>query len=78
MTVEHTRQQMAEALEGHLQAKRDAGEAVPAPASRLEFAVDEDVDEEFCTWVEVEATFRVLSPEGTGVATKPTSKRKHR
>jgi predicted RNase H-like HicB family nuclease len=76
MTVEHTRQQIAEAIEGHLQAMRDAGDSVPAPASRLEFAVDEDTDEEFCTWVEVEVEEAVSASGQTGVAAKPGGKRK--
>ncbi len=75
MTVEHTRQQIAEAIEGHLEVMRESGEPVPPPAARLEFAVDEGTGEEFCTWVEVE-------PEGAAggeaVAVKPKSKRKHR
>ncbi|HZY85353.1 MAG TPA: type II toxin-antitoxin system HicB family antitoxin [Gemmataceae bacterium] len=75
MTVEHARQQIAEALEGHLEVMRESGEPAPPPAARLEFAVDEDTGEEFCTWVEVE-------PEGAAgaeaVAVKAKSKRKHR
>jgi predicted RNase H-like HicB family nuclease len=78
MTVEHTRQQLAEAVESHLQAMREADDAVPAPAGRLEFVVHDDKDEEFCTWVEIEPASPVPSLKGTGVATKPTSKRKHR
>jgi predicted RNase H-like HicB family nuclease len=75
MTVEHARQQIAEAAEGHLEVMRESGEPVPPPAARLEFAVDEDTGEEFCTWVEVE-------PEtvagAAAVAVKSKNKRKHR
>jgi predicted RNase H-like HicB family nuclease len=78
MTVEHARQQIAEAIEGHLDVMRESGEAVPAPKPRWEFAVDEDTDEEFCTWVEVEAAEPASSRGGTRVATKPTGKRKQR
>ena len=75
MTVEHTRQQIAEAIEGHLEVMRESGESVPPPAARLEFAVDEDTGEEFCTWVEVEPEG---APGAEAVAVKPKSKRKHR
>jgi predicted RNase H-like HicB family nuclease len=75
MTVEHTRQQVAEAIEGHLQVMREAGDSVPAPAARVEFAVDEDTDEEFCTWVEVEVEEAIAAPGRAGVA-KPGGKRK--
>ena len=78
MTVEHARHQIAEAIEGHLEVMREAGETVPAPTSRLEFAVDEDTDEEFCTWVEVEAAETPSAHGGTRVVAKPSSKRKQR
>ena len=55
LTVEHARQMIARAIEMHLELMRDAGEAVPTPLQRIEFAVDSDADEELCTWVEVEA-----------------------
>ena len=75
LTVEHARQQIGEAVEGHLEVMREAGEPAAPPSARLEFAADEDTGEEFCTWVEVE-------PEGAAgagaVAVKPKSKRKHR
>jgi predicted RNase H-like HicB family nuclease len=76
MTVEHTRQQIAEALEGHLEVMRDSGETVPSPSTRLEFAVDDDTDEEFCTWVDVEE-IEPAAPRRATIATKP-SKRKQR
>lgn len=76
MTVEHTRQQIAEALEGHLEVMRDSGETVSTPSSRLEFEIDDDMDEEFCTWVEVEVP-EAVAPRGETVSAKP-SKRKQR
>jgi predicted RNase H-like HicB family nuclease len=78
MTVEHTRQQMAEAIEGHLEVMRGSGEPAPAPASRVEFAVDDDTDEEYCTWVEVEVAEPVPARGGAAVSAKPGGKRKQR
>ena len=77
LTVEHTRQQMAEAIEGHLEVMRESGETIPSPTPRLEFAVDEDMDEEFCTWVDAELS-EPVSPHGRTVSAKPSSKRKQR
>jgi predicted RNase H-like HicB family nuclease len=75
LTVEHTRQQIAEAIQGHLDVMRESGEDVPPAKPHLEFAVDEEMGEEYCTWVE--------SPEaadtphgGPGVATKQRQKRR--
>ena len=53
-TVEHARQQIAEAIEMHLELMEQSGEAVPAPTSAVQFSVDDDSSEELCTWVEVE------------------------
>ena len=61
----------------HLEVMRDSGEAVPSPSERLEFAVDEDMGEEYCTWIDVEVP-EDSSSGGTGVAAKPKSKRKQR
>jgi predicted RNase H-like HicB family nuclease len=78
MTVEHTRQQIAEALEGHLEVMSESGETLPTPSARLEFTVDEEMGEEFCTWVEVEVRESV-SPQGAAsVATESRGKRKQR
>jgi predicted RNase H-like HicB family nuclease len=54
MTVEHARQQIAAALQMHLEALQASGEAIPAPRRALEMTIDPDAGEEFCTWVEVE------------------------
>jgi predicted RNase H-like HicB family nuclease len=53
-TVEHARQMIAEAIEMHIDLMHQSGEAVPPPSSSFEFAVDAQVDEELCTWVEVD------------------------
>lgn len=76
MTVEHARQQIAEALEGHLEVMRDSGEIAPAPAPKFDFTVDDDAGEEYCSWVEVETEAAVSVGHGTGVAVRPKTKRK--
>ena len=53
--VEHARQMIAEAIEMHLDLMRQSGEAISAPSSTIEFAVDDSAAEELCTWVEVES-----------------------
>jgi predicted RNase H-like HicB family nuclease len=75
MTVEHARQQIAEAIEGHLEVMRESGEPLPPASPKLDFAVDEDMGEEYCTWVEAAAA---TDPPGggAGVAAKPRSKRR--
>jgi predicted RNase H-like HicB family nuclease len=72
MTVEHTRQQIAEAAEGHVEVMREHGEEVPRPGARLDFLVDEDMGEEYCTWIEVEAEKPAPDAEGRrgGVKTR--------
>ena len=53
-TVEHARQMIAEAIEMHIDLMLRSGESIPAPSSNVDFSVDQDSDEEFCTWVEVD------------------------
>jgi predicted RNase H-like HicB family nuclease len=77
MTVEHTRQQISEAVEGHLEVMRESGETIPSPSLCVEFSVAEETDEEFCTWVDAEVVEPVSSHGGT-VSVKPTKKRKQR
>ena len=77
MTVEHTRWQIAEAVEGHLEMMRESGETIPSPSSRMEFAIDDELDEEFCTWVDVEEV-EPVSPRGGTVSVKLSNKRKQR
>jgi len=55
-TVEHARQMIAEAIEMHLELMQQSGEKVAPPSSSFEFAVDEQADEELCTWVEIDET----------------------
>jgi predicted RNase H-like HicB family nuclease len=69
LTVEHVRQQLAEALAGHLEVMRQYGESVPTPSPELAFAVDDDMGEEFCTWVEVNVNESVARRGKAGVAT---------
>ncbi len=76
MTVEHVRQQIAEAVGGHLEVLRESGQTAPAPTNRLEFSIDDNMGEEFCTWVEVEEGEPVSSARATGTTTKPRTKRK--
>ncbi|MGL4513456.1 MAG: type II toxin-antitoxin system HicB family antitoxin [Lacipirellulaceae bacterium] len=54
VTVEHARQQMAEAIEMHLDLMRESGELIPTPTLSYEFSVDQDTSEELCTWVEID------------------------
>jgi predicted RNase H-like HicB family nuclease len=75
LTVEHARQQIAEAIEGHLEVMRESGESGPEPTPRLVFAIDDDMSEEYCTWIEA-ASEAAPSHGGEGVATKPRNKRK--
>jgi predicted RNase H-like HicB family nuclease len=53
--VEHARQMIAEAIEMHLEMMQQHGQSIPRPSKETSFSVDEASDEEFCTWVEVEA-----------------------
>ena len=78
LTVEHARQQIAEAVAGHLEVMREAGQAAPAPARRLDFSVDDNMGEEYCTWVEVEEGEPVPSAGAAGTAAKPRTRRKQR
>jgi hypothetical protein len=45
---------ISEAIEMHLELMHQSGEAIAAPSSTYEFAVDGNSAEELCTWVEVE------------------------
>lgn len=57
-TIEHARHMIAEAIEMHLEMMRKSGETPAPPTRSVEFAVDDAVGEELCTWVEVEAADR--------------------
>ncbi len=54
LTVEHAKQMMEQALTLHLEMMQESGERIPVPRKSIEFSVDEDAGEEFCSWVEVE------------------------
>ena len=58
-TVEHAKRMITEAIEMHLELLHESGAKILEPSSRLEFAVDDASDEEFCTWVEVETNVAV-------------------
>ncbi len=77
LTVEHTRQQIAEALQGHFEVMNESGEDAPAANPHLDFAIDDDMGEEYCTWVETTEAAEEAAQGGTGVATKKQRKRKH-
>ncbi len=51
-TIEEAKEMIAEAIAGHIEITREAGETVPSPSSSFEF-VDANADEELCTWVEI-------------------------
>lgn len=72
MTVEHARQQVAEALEFHFERLGETGERLPLATPRIEFLVDDEMGEEFCTWVDVEVPEPVAS-EASG----PTEEKQH-
>ena len=59
--IEHARQMIAEAIEMHLEMMQQEGEPIPQPSKETSFSVDETSDEEFCTWVEVEAPVALQS-----------------
>src|SRR5262245_48773861 len=54
ITVEQTRQEIAEALEGHLEVMRDGGEAIPPATPNWDLAWMEEWGENFVTGEEVE------------------------
>lgn len=53
-TIEEAREMIAEAIAGHIEVTLEAGEAIPAPSSSVEFSIDPDAGEELCTWVDVD------------------------
>ncbi len=61
-TVEQTRARIAEAVDAHLELMSEGGESIPPPSTHIDFAVDEDSSEEFCTWVEVEDSVSASKP----------------
>src|SRR4051812_31942551 len=53
-SLESARELIARALEGHFEIMAAAGESIPQPSHSIEFTIDDDAGEEFCTWVEVD------------------------
>jgi predicted RNase H-like HicB family nuclease len=76
MTVEHARQQIAEAIQGHLEVMSESGEDAPTAKPRLDFMIDDDMGEEYCTWVETAEAAENATRGRTGVATKKQRKRR--
>jgi predicted RNase H-like HicB family nuclease len=60
-TIEGTRKLLAKAIAMHLELMRQSGESIPAPTQRIEFAIDDAADEEFCTWVDADVSEPVSS-----------------
>ena len=54
-TLKAVRKRIAKAIELHLELMAQSGEKIPQPKDRLEFVIDQNTDEEFCTWVDVHA-----------------------
>ena len=61
LTVEHTKQMIAEAIEFHFESMAADGETIPVPSTHFDFSFDDNSDEEFCTWVEVESSVTASS-----------------
>jgi predicted RNase H-like HicB family nuclease len=61
-TIEETRTLIAEAIGLHLELMRRNGEPISKPAKHVDLNVDDLVNEELCTWVDVGATPRRDAP----------------
>lgn len=55
-------QLIAEGIEMHMEGMQDQGEPIPVPRRSIEFTVDPDDQEAFCTWVEVKVPTVATSP----------------
>jgi hypothetical protein len=64
-------------LQDHFEVMNESGEEAPASNPHLDFAVDDDMGEEYCTWVETAETAEDAARGGTSVATKTQRKRRH-
>ena len=51
-SVEEVRELISQAIFLHLELMIQAGEKLPEPSEKLEFVIEKDSGEEFCTWVE--------------------------
>jgi predicted RNase H-like HicB family nuclease len=53
-TIEGTRRLITEAIGLHLELMQQSREPIPKPRQAIEFEIDAESWEEFCTWVDVE------------------------
>ncbi len=51
-SVEGVCKLMAEAIALHLDMMRRSGESIPKPSKHLDFTIEKDAEQGFCTWVE--------------------------
>lgn len=65
-TINGARKLISEALTYHLELLAESGETIPLPRPSIEFEVDRSSDEEFCTWVEIEAPKPVIAGRRRG------------
>ncbi len=52
---------ITEAIALHLDLMQSSGETIPSPRDRIEFVIDADAGQEYCTWVEVQALEPITS-----------------
>jgi predicted RNase H-like HicB family nuclease len=52
-TVKGVKRLIARGIELHLELMRESGERIPVPRKKLQFVIDDSVEEELCTWVEI-------------------------
>jgi len=60
-SLENARKSIAKAIAMHLELMEQTGEVLPPPSSSVNFVIDESADDEFCTWVDVEAAPAVIA-----------------
>ena len=53
-TLKGARRLIGEAIALHRQLMHESGEIIPSPRQSIDFVIDADAVEEFCTWVDVE------------------------
>jgi predicted RNase H-like HicB family nuclease len=53
-SVEEVRMLVTQAIKLHLDLMQKSAERIPKPSRRIEFAIDDSSEEEWCTWVDVE------------------------
>jgi predicted RNase H-like HicB family nuclease len=53
-SVEEVRDLISQAIFLHLEMMVQSGEKFPDPTEKMEFVIEKDAGEEFCTWVEVQ------------------------